>query len=44
MNRLIMPPDTTHHIRDWCEIIRYWRVLFPGARSESVTTKPRKAK
>ena len=44
MNRLIMPPDTNHRIADWCEIIKFWHVLFPGARSEAVTTKPRKTK
>ena len=41
MNRLIMT-DSVHHIRDWCEIIKFWHVLFPGARSEATTTKPRK--
>ena len=43
MNRLIMPTDTEMHAADWAYIIEFWHVMFPGARTESVTAKPRKA-
>ena len=42
MNRLIMPVDLEMHAADWADIIKFWHVLFPGARSASVTTRPRK--
>ncbi len=43
MNRLIMPSDTEFHAADWADIIKFWHLMFPGARSASTTTKPRKA-
>ena len=43
MNRLIMPADMEMHAADWGDYIKFWHVLFPGARSGSVTAKPRKA-
>ena len=43
MNRLIMPSDLEFHAADWADIIKFWHVLFPGARSTSTTAKARKA-
>ena len=38
-----MPTDMEMHAADWADYIEFWHVMFPGARSESVTANPRKA-
>jgi hypothetical protein len=42
MNSLPMPLNTQMQIADWNDYIRFWRIIYPGARTEATTTKPRK--